>query len=150
MNIFYLDRDPKIAAQMHCDKHVCKMILESVQMLQVAQGIKEGYKNHPCTKWVKESHENYMWLYKLLANLCLEYTYRYGRLHKYFYKLFSLVYPPSTLPDKEFTDPPQCMPDKYKCEDTVKAYRDYYIGEKSKFAKWSKRAKPNWYRVRVK
>ena len=28
MNIFYLDRDPEIAAQMHCDKHVVKMILE--------------------------------------------------------------------------------------------------------------------------
>ena len=26
MNIFYEDRDPKIAAQMHCDKHVLKMV----------------------------------------------------------------------------------------------------------------------------
>ena len=33
MNIFYLDRDPRIAAQMHCDKHVVKMPLESAQML---------------------------------------------------------------------------------------------------------------------
>ena len=24
MNIFYLDRDPEIAAQMMCDKHCCK------------------------------------------------------------------------------------------------------------------------------
>ena len=29
MNIFYLDRNPRIAAQMMCDKHVVKMILES-------------------------------------------------------------------------------------------------------------------------
>ena len=33
MNIFYLDRDPVVAAQMMCDKHVIKMILESDQML---------------------------------------------------------------------------------------------------------------------
>ena len=28
MNIFVLDRDPELAAKYHCDKHVCKMILE--------------------------------------------------------------------------------------------------------------------------
>ncbi len=33
MNIFALDRDPKLAAQYHCDKHVVKMILEYTQML---------------------------------------------------------------------------------------------------------------------
>ena len=29
MNIFYLHKDPVIAAEMSCDKHVVKMILES-------------------------------------------------------------------------------------------------------------------------
>ena len=29
MNIFYVDKDPVVAAQMMCDKHVVKMILES-------------------------------------------------------------------------------------------------------------------------
>ena len=33
MNIFVLDRNPTIAAQMACDKHVVKMILETAQML---------------------------------------------------------------------------------------------------------------------
>ena len=36
MNIFVLDENPKIAAQMHCDKHVCKMIIEHTQMLAAA------------------------------------------------------------------------------------------------------------------
>ena len=36
MNIFFLDKDPKIAAQMQCDKHVVKMILETAQMLSTA------------------------------------------------------------------------------------------------------------------
>jgi hypothetical protein len=36
MNIFYLDKDPKIAAQFHCDKHVVKMIIETAQMLSTA------------------------------------------------------------------------------------------------------------------
>ena len=33
MNIFVLHENPVIAAQMHCDRHVCKMIIEHNQML---------------------------------------------------------------------------------------------------------------------
>jgi len=29
MNIFYLHTNPDLAARLHCDKHVVKMILES-------------------------------------------------------------------------------------------------------------------------
>lgn len=36
MNIFVLHEDPQIAAQMHCDKHVCKMIVEHAQMMAAA------------------------------------------------------------------------------------------------------------------
>lgn len=40
MNIFVLDKNPAIAAEYHCDKHVVKMILESVQMLSTAHWVK--------------------------------------------------------------------------------------------------------------
>lgn len=33
MNIFVLDNDPKLAAQYHCDKHVVKMVIESMQVM---------------------------------------------------------------------------------------------------------------------
>ena len=36
MNIFHLDKDPKICAEYHCDKHIVKMILETAQMLSTA------------------------------------------------------------------------------------------------------------------
>lgn len=36
MNLFYLDHDPALAARMHCDKHVVKMILETAQLLSTA------------------------------------------------------------------------------------------------------------------
>ncbi len=39
MNIFILDEDPEFAAASHCDKHVCKMILESGQMLCTAHWV---------------------------------------------------------------------------------------------------------------
>ena len=42
MNIFVLDKDPKVAAEEHCDKHVVKMIGESAQMLSTAHRILDG------------------------------------------------------------------------------------------------------------
>lgn len=42
MNIFYLHKDPVKAAEMHVDKHVVKMILESCQLLSTAHRILDG------------------------------------------------------------------------------------------------------------
>ena len=42
MNIFVLDKNPQVAAQMHCDKHVVKMIVESAQMLSTAHRVLDG------------------------------------------------------------------------------------------------------------
>jgi len=42
MNIFVLDTDPIKAAQLQCDKHVVKMIVESAQMLSTAHRILDG------------------------------------------------------------------------------------------------------------
>ena len=85
MNIFYLDEKPMTAARMHCDKHVVKMILESAQMLSTAHRILDGndyadrrglykatHKNHPANIWVRESANNYVWLYNLFTFLCIE------------------------------------------------------------------------------
>lgn len=42
MNIFVLHEDPVIAAQMQCDKHVPKMLVESAQMLSTAHRVLDG------------------------------------------------------------------------------------------------------------
>ena len=94
MNIFYLDKDPVIAAQMHCDKHVVKMILESAQLMSTAHRFLDGdryadknglykltHKNHPTAIWVRKSKENYMWTWNLLDALLQEYTKRYNKHH---------------------------------------------------------------------
>ena len=42
--------------------------------------------------------------------------------------------------------PPQCMPDIYKQECSVDAYRAYYMGEKANFATWkSPSVMPSWW-----
>tara|TARA_A100001015_G_C14714381_1_gene603395 strand:+ start:138 stop:722 length:585 start_codon:yes stop_codon:yes gene_type:complete len=43
MNIFVLSTDPVIAAQMQCDKHVPKMLVESGQMLSTAHRVLDGH-----------------------------------------------------------------------------------------------------------
>jgi len=42
MNIFYLDKDPIKSAEMHCDKHVVKMIIEYAQLLSTAHRVLDG------------------------------------------------------------------------------------------------------------
>lgn len=42
MNIFYLDNNPKTCAEMHCDKHVVKMIIEYAQLMSTAHRLLDG------------------------------------------------------------------------------------------------------------
>lgn len=42
MNIFILSKNPTEAAQLQCDKHVVKMIVESAQMLSTAHRMLDG------------------------------------------------------------------------------------------------------------
>jgi len=176
MNIFYLHPDPLTAAEMHCDKHCVKMILETAQMLCTAHRSLDGdeqadklgmYKtahlNHPSTKWVRGSLLQYEWTYHLFKFLCDEYTYRFNKVHKTDAKLREVLKEPPyflrwvlransnppLVPSSSintYTQPPQCMPDKYKVpDDAVQAYRNYYIGEKAYFAKWAYTRTPEWW-----
>lgn len=161
MNIFVLSLDPIEAAQMQCDKHVVKMILESAQLLSTAhhelesphkdQCYRPTHKNHPCAKWVRESADNYMWLYDHMLALGDEYTNRYGKIHKTIRERAPvLANVPPTLKSIGYTQFPLCMPDQYKLYDDVEdadvvgSYRNYYIHEKAYFAKW-KHGAPHWW-----
>ncbi|AEC53180.1 hypothetical cyanophage protein [Synechococcus phage S-CRM01] len=100
MNIFVVDKDPIIAAQLLPDKHVVKMPLETCQMVSVVYShwywnIGEIYKkdgnpystktgafrNHPCTVWAAKSKENMAWLLGHGLSLCHEYIWRYEKIH---------------------------------------------------------------------
>lgn len=112
MNIFVLNENPVFAAQMHCDKHVPKMIVESAQMLSTAHRILDGeeymapsksgkrmvkhyrlpenddiiYKavhaSHPCTVWTMESSDNYKWHFSLFIMLAREFEFRFDKVHR--------------------------------------------------------------------
>jgi len=144
MNIFYLDEDPVKAAKVQYNKHVVKMILESAQMLCTAHHhygndsvpYKKAHYNHPSTVWVRQNSKQYRWLFHHMLALGDEYTKRYGKKHLSIDKCFGpLSFLPPNIPrDEEFEQPPQCMPDEYKDKCSVRAYWNYYIGDKSHIA----------------
>jgi hypothetical protein len=112
MNVFYIDRDPKLCAQWAVDRHCVKMILEAAQLLSTAHRVLDGVEgvghtqtgrrkkvwllpdvrdytlynathvNHPSAVWARDCDSNYQWLWKYLYWHCKEYTARYGKKHK--------------------------------------------------------------------
>lgn len=157
MNIFVLHRNPRIAAQMQCDRHVVKMVLESAQMLSTAVNLlggegryKSNHVNHPCSKWARETLGNFLWLYDHGMALAKEYTERYGKRHKSEEVIRDCMYQWEaghlTLCDLNRTPHPLCMPDVYKTADPVQSYRTFYLQDKVRFAEWNKtRPAPQWW-----
>jgi hypothetical protein len=175
MNIFVLDPDAATSARMMCDKHVVKMILESCQLLSTAHHVLDGdivttkgkkreYKtysngnmnicrctmiNHPCTIWTRETRANYLWLWKHAHALCKEYTRRYGKVHAMEKMLDEdLFLPPKNITKAKLTPFAQAMPEQYKNSDAAIAYRNYYIHEKARFAKWKFTEEPEWFSMK--
>jgi len=155
MNIFVLDWDVEKCAKEHVDKHVVKMILETAQLLCGAHHVtaqvtaevpyKLSHKNHPCSIWVRESINNYLWLCELGMELCWEYTYRYGKKHKSQEVIEWCIVNKPSLPDVPFSNPPKAMPEEYKVDDVVESYRNYYREAKKGFATWKNREIPKWF-----
>lgn len=144
MNIFYLDNDPVKCAQMHVDKHVCKMVIEYAQLLSTTHRVLDGEEyrrlsannrsikawrlpdgreerlmkptmmNHPSAIWLRQSDKNYLWLYNMWCELLKEFTYRYGKTHACARLIPDLAVLPTNIPDKPFTGPIPAMPDECK------------------------------------
>ncbi|WMC10099.1 pyrimidine dimer DNA glycosylase/endonuclease V [Oceanimonas pelagia] len=152
MNIFILDNNIERCAEYHCDQHVVKMILESVQILCTAlnkKGFETPYKSthikHPSVLWVEESYDNFRWLIRLTSALNAEYRYRYRKEqdHKSMPVLAQIQQ--FEYPSTGLTAFAQAMPEQYKVPgDAVQAYRNFYLGEKLKFARWTRRGIPYW------
>ena len=143
MNMFPLGDNacPRQSAKDNCDKHVIKIITEITQMATSAcirhgatpdmlpltkagNPHRGGYHNHPMTRYGK-------------THFCTDSICN---------TLLGLSY---LIPDEGImTTMPQCMPEEYKVEgDVVKAYRNYYMGEKRYMATWKTKV-PTWWHER--
>lgn len=152
MNIFILDYDFEKCVKYTCDKHVISSIKEGAQLLSSAcrcSGLEVGYKlthkNNLLSIWTRSSLSNWLWLKEMVFHLNEEFKYRYsGKDHKSFLVAMSL--PKPTIEEKGLMDFIQVMPEQYRCQDVVQAYRNYYICEKKHFVSWKKRDVPEWFK----
>ncbi len=163
MNIFVLHKDPIVSATMHCDKHVPKMVVELYQQIGSAlrrygatddvmpttkggTPLKGGYHNHPCTRWVGDSRDNFRWAVQHGLALCEEFKLRYNKPHYCEDGIRMMGELADLIPQGELTEFAQAMPDECRQPSAVFAYRIYYKVDKSRFAKWEKgREAPSWW-----
>jgi hypothetical protein len=174
MNIFVTDVCPVLSAASLPDKHIVKMPLECCQMISVIYSswyhnwgtipkkdgtpystVKGAFRNHPCTQWAAETHENLAWLIRHGYALCNEYRHRYNKDHACMQGLLEAesIFSKKTGKDigiykdvKSFT---RAMPDELKNDtsiDTVEAYQRYVSSKpwvKDNYLKIPDRM-PNW------
>lgn len=170
MNIFQLSDSPILSAQLLHDKHVVKMTLETAQLLSQAvrmrpdwiklfggpvavneQLYRSTHVHHPSAKWARENGNNFDWLVQHGIALADEYNLRFGRRHRSKDVILACQdfcrHSLDLCGEPRRTKIPQCMPEKYKTNDPVLAYRMYYLGEKVKpDSKWTERraSLPEW------
>lgn len=115
---------------------------------------KMSHYNHPMTLWVGLSMDNFNWALDHGFALCEEYKLRWHSnddVEHACLKVFRFMSEnkhklEDLFSEEGFTQPPQCMPEKYRVEgDPVAAYRAYYIGEKAAFAEWKYSDKPEFW-----
>jgi len=173
MNIFVLDYDIKKCAEYHCATHTSKMVSEYAQILSTVitettghivrssnlelykklypksmnDTIKPTHSNHPCVLWAKKSMDNFKWLMSLLDALHDEWIYKFNHdkndIHGTYYKFLDGYIEPD-LPSIGLTEFALAMPEEYRKEDAVEAYREYYIKDKQHLHNWKNREVPYW------
>lgn len=169
MNLFFLHADPKKSASYYYNKHCVKIILEVCQMLYTAHWMVYGdddtwvqkhlknlelnpyrktHYNHPTSKWIRQSRENYLYACRMGLELCYEYTRRYKKIHKCQQRIeWLLENTPTEFPSIQVqghlatqgvpigcTPIPLAMPEKYHTDNVVQSYRLYYIHDKKSIA----------------
>ena len=166
MNLFVLSESSVEAANALCNKHVIKMCSETANMLlwpfknmgielpysKLGRPLRLSHQNHPATKWTCESEENYKWSRTHFITMLRSYKDRYGRRHyaENYAEFISRNEHLLAFLNSKQTPFARCF-GKFEeqlqsIEDTVSAYRQYYILDKVNFARWpSEESIPDWW-----
>lgn len=129
MNIFLFDKSSHEAnAKAYPDKLICKMPLESLQLLASAcyanelsppntkhgNAYKLTHAKHPCAIWASRNASNYAWLCDLAQALCDEFTNRYATRHSCEISLQQARLQIAFMPPGELEHLPFCLSDECK------------------------------------
>lgn len=180
MNIFILSSSNLWTQHMNeqvqhmCDRHIVKMIAESVQMLVTVlpdfpetrtmsgdlpcKPLSANMAKHPCTRWTAQRAHNFNYLAHLALAMCTEHQHRYplSPQHAYMQWLRDLCMHlynqglglhTATVPTHfaVAVKDPALRHTARPHHEVVVLYRDYYVRDKHKFATWKRRAKPLWF-----
>ena len=161
MNIFAIEGtstriDWRKSARSLDNYSVVKMILESCQMLCTTLNLlyddkvtpyRNAHKNHPSTKWVRESSANFQYLVEHTEAMIAEYESRFpGKVHKCKAVLETCksLYKPELFASNEPTQLPMCMPDEFKSDNIVESYRRFYAAKPR--MRYPEAKIPRWFR----
>lgn len=168
MNLYTLDESPAKSAQMLHDRDVVRGAFASVSTLLAHMPYSQ------LQRWQNVSLARRSWLVSTAAALHSEYAYRYGREHKLWERLRPYVYVDSGQPLDEYplfvphgywprppTAPLALEPGTLLCnpsvgahglspEEAIAAHRRYYIMERRRGAKYTRRAPPDWLAAALK
>jgi len=176
MNLFVFSKRPRRNAQLYCDQHVRKILLELTQMLYTAYhallpvsdvrawlrandapggGYRPTHVDHPVTRWVRATPQNYRYAATTALALCDEFEHRFGKPHACRrHVVWLVVHTPfndgacdasAGARRRRLTPFAQAMPGAYKDPTSAKrAYRRYARAEKRVFA--NGRSMPTWTR----
>jgi len=151
MNIFVTDISPSQSAANLPDKHICKMPLETCQMLAIIYsdwyyGVGKllkadgkpyrtahgAFRNHPCTQWAAANQYNLAWLIMHGLALCDEYTLRYRKIHAcqdvlhQATRIYDSIFDePAYSAFDKVTDFTRAMPDDIKYDMTITTIQAY-------------------------
>lgn len=163
MNIFFLDPDPKVAAEYSCDSHVRKMILESAQIMSTVHWIADcsvaealygrseiyapTHPRHPSVLWAARSLSNWRWLQQHCFALSDERLWRFPHYKHHKSTIVARDMPEPSILDLGLT----AFVVGFKSEleypfDAIRAYQLYYKREKRHLAAWTRRGAPAWWR----
>lgn len=156
MNIFVTSQDPRQSAINLDSKRVVKMVLESAQLLSNAAHThcpdlapyRKTHINHPCSIWTSSHRANYIWLLEHFKHLCIEYTYRFNKIHACEKLIPAFEKVGSHIEDSKLHDQfVNCS--LFKDEsDIITAYRktmiEKWLNDK-RTPVWHNRNKPEWF-----
>lgn len=106
---------------------------------------KKTHPNHPTNIYIRSNRQNYLYACRMLEELSQEFFNRRGKIHASSLLLNTFLDAASMFPDGKLTEPPQCMPEEFRQEDTVEAYRNYYRVAKRDICKWKDGNVPEWW-----
>lgn len=136
MNIFVLDNNPRYAAEALCDQDIGKMLVYAAQLLSNAfpedvAPYDHVNVDHRCSRWVRASKWNAVWLLNHAHSLALEYEVRFHKPHKcemvirWVQQNFQMITSPDT---NQMTPFEVASPDIFKAaKDPIECYRAYYL-----------------------